>query len=93
VGTRARAGKWPRFVTADVAALRAAALAGVGVVHLPATLVSAQIDRGDLLHLLPDWEPPRGIIHAVFASRRGLLPSVRALIDLLAERFAAPGKP
>ena len=27
------------------------------------------------------------IIHAVFPSRRGLLPSVRALIDFLAQRF------
>jgi hypothetical protein len=26
-------------------------------------------------------------IHAVFPSRRGLLPSVRALIDFLAQRF------
>ncbi|MDB6089660.1 MAG: transcriptional regulator, LysR family, partial [Gammaproteobacteria bacterium] len=29
----------------------------------------------------------REIIHAVFASRRGLLPSVRTLIDFLAEQF------
>jgi len=27
-------------------------------------------------------------VHAVFPSRRGQLPSVRALIDFLAERFA-----
>ena len=40
------------------------------------------------LRLLPDWAPRPGIVHAVFASRRGLLPSVRGLIDFLAERFA-----
>jgi hypothetical protein len=28
---------------------------------------------------------PQGICHAVFASRRGLLPAVRVFIDFLAE--------
>jgi DNA-binding transcriptional LysR family regulator len=28
--------------------------------------------------------PPRGVIHAVFPSRRGLLPAVRGFIDFLA---------
>lgn len=30
-----------------------------------------------------------GIIHATFTSRRGLLPSVRALLDYLAGEYAA----
>ena len=35
-------------------------------------------------------ETPRsGIVHAVFPSRRGLLPSVRGLIDFLAAEYAA----
>jgi len=38
---------------------------------------------------LDDWAPRREIIHAVFPSRRGLLPSVRLLIDYLAQRFDA----
>ena len=44
--------------------------------------------RGELVTVLPDWAPRREIVHAVFASRRGLLPAVRALLDFLAERFA-----
>ena len=47
--------------------------------------VSASISRP--LPVLPEWAPRREIIHAVFASRRGLLPAVRALLDFLAERF------
>ena len=39
------------------------------------------------MRLLPQWAPRRQIVHAVFASRRGLLPSVRALIDFLADCF------
>ncbi len=79
----------PRFVTTDMIALRNAAVAGVGVVQLPRLMLHEQLAAGSLLRLLPAWTPRREIIHAVFASRRGLLPSVRALVDHLAERFAA----
>lgn len=77
----------PRFVTTDMIALRDAAVAGVGVVELPVIAVRDQLTAGLLVKLVPDWTPRRIIIHAVFPSRRGLLPSVRALIDFLAQRF------
>jgi len=51
-------------------------------------MLTEQIARGELIQVLQGWQPRREIIHAVFASRRGLLPSVRALLDLLAERFS-----
>lgn len=78
----------PRFITTDMIALREAALAGVGVVQLPLLMTQRQLTEGSLLRLLPEWSPKREIIHAVFASRRGLLPSVRALVDFLAKHFA-----
>ena len=77
----------PRLITRGMLALRAAAIAGVGVVQLPSMMVREQIERGDLVHVIPGWAPQREIIHAVFPSRRGLLPAVRALIDFLAMRF------
>jgi DNA-binding transcriptional LysR family regulator len=77
----------PRFVTTDMIALRDAAVAGVGVVQLPAVIARDQLAAGSLVRLVPDWAPRHEIIHAVFPSRRGLLPSVRALIDFLAQRF------
>jgi DNA-binding transcriptional LysR family regulator len=51
--------------------------------------VRDQIERGQLVHVIPGWAPRREVIHAVFASRRGLLPAVRALVDFLADRFQA----
>ncbi|HID4130596.1 TPA: LysR family transcriptional regulator [Pluralibacter gergoviae] len=78
----------PRFITTDMIALRAAAVAGVGVVQLPLLMLDEQIKKGELVHLLPDWRARPEIIHAVFPSRRGQLPAVRALIDFLAERYA-----
>jgi len=74
----------PRLVTDDMAALREAALAGVGIVQLPTMMVWADIDAGRLVHVLPEWRPEAGVIHAIFPSRRGLLPAVRAFVDYLA---------
>ena len=42
-----------------------------------------------MVQVLPAWAPPKEIIHVVFPSRRGLLPSVRLFIDHLAASFAA----
>ncbi len=88
-GARATILHRPRLITRSMMTLRAAALAGVGVVQLPAMMVREQIERGELVHVIPGWAPRREIVHAVFASRRGLLPAVRALLDFLADRFRA----
>lgn len=78
----------PRLVTEDMAALRLAALRGVGVCQFPGFVVKDDLRAGRLVDLLPDWLPKAGIIHAVFPSRRGLLPSIRALLDFLAAQYA-----
>jgi len=88
-GAQAEIHHQPRLVTGGMLALRAAAVAGVGIVQLPTMMVRDEVARGELATVLPDWAPRREIVHAVFASRRGLLPAVRALLDFLAERFAA----
>lgn len=74
----------PRLVTDDLATLREAALAGVGIAKLPKLMVSRDVAAGRLVTLLPEWRPQAGIVHAVFPSRRGLLPSVRQFLDFLA---------
>jgi DNA-binding transcriptional LysR family regulator len=74
-------------------ALRLAALRGIGVCQFPAFVVEEDLRTGRLIDLLPDWAPKAGIIHAAFPSRRGLLPSVRALLDFLAREYAEFGRP
>ncbi len=78
----------PRLVTEDMAALRAAALEGVGVCQFPTFLVQDDLKDGRLIDILPDWKPRAGVIHAVFPSRRGLLPSVRSFLDFIADEYA-----
>lgn len=77
----------PRLVTTDMVALRASAMAGVGIVQLPNLMVPKQVASGDLVKLLSEWSPRREIIHVVFPSRRGMLPAVRALIDFLSDKY------
>jgi DNA-binding transcriptional LysR family regulator len=79
----------PRLVTDDMSALRDAAYAGVGVVQLPMMMIWEDLAAGRLVEVLPGWHPPAGIVHATFASRRGLLPSVRAFLDFLVRECAA----
>ncbi len=86
-GAQAAIRHQPRLITRGMFALRTAAVAGVGVVQLPLMMVREQIQRGELVHVIRGWAPRREVIHAVFASRRGLLPAVRALVDFLADRF------
>jgi hypothetical protein len=42
------------------------------------------------MRVLPEWSTRQGIVHLVFTSRRGLLPSVRAVIDFAAEVLHSP---
>lgn len=79
----------PRLVTDDMAVLREAAIQGAGAVQLPTIFIWEDVRAGRLTHVLPEWRPKAGVVHAVFASRRGLLPSVRALVDFLARECAA----
>ncbi|MNP84246.1 LysR substrate binding domain protein [compost metagenome] len=54
---------------------------------MPHFLVASELQQGQLVQVLPAWAPAEGVVVAMFASRRGLLPSVRALIDYLDEAF------
>jgi DNA-binding transcriptional LysR family regulator len=88
-GAQANVFHRPRLVTRAMLALRTAAVAGVGVVQLPTMMIEHELARGELVRVVPQWRPRPEIVHAVFASRRGLLPAVRGLIEFLGERFAA----
>jgi DNA-binding transcriptional LysR family regulator len=75
----------PRLISDDLAALRSAALQGVGIVQIPILLVESDVAAGRLIDVLPDWRPDNGLVYGIFPSRRGLLPSIRTLLDFLSE--------
>ena len=75
----------PRLCTDDLFTLRRAALQGIGAVLVPLLLVADDMEGGTLVRLLPSLKAQAGIMHAVFPSRRGMVPAVRALLDFLSE--------
>jgi DNA-binding transcriptional LysR family regulator len=77
----------PRMSCGDLAAVREVAIAGLGVALLPDHLCRQTLEKGRLVHVLPEWRGQRGVVHLVFTTRRGLPPAVRVLIDHLAASF------
>lgn len=75
----------PRLVTDDVFTLLQAAIGGLGVVRMPLIVGGRDLLEGRLVSVLPDWRPRGGIFHAVFPTRRGLLPAIRTFLDFIAE--------
>lgn len=69
-------------------ALRAAALAGLGVIYQPTFLVGDDVRSGGLV-VVPLDHPPAtvGHVHAVFRSDRRMPLKSRAMIDFLADQF------
>ena len=66
-------------------------MAGLGVAFLPDHACHDLLEAGRLVRVFPDWSSRVGIVHVVFTTRRGLPPSVRALIDQLADAFRRGG--
>ncbi|WP_437904728.1 LysR substrate-binding domain-containing protein [Sorangium sp. So ce327] len=54
---------------------------------LPDHIAAADLRAGKLVRVFPEWYVTEGIVHIVFTSRRGLPPSVRALIEHLASHI------
>jgi DNA-binding transcriptional LysR family regulator len=79
----------PRVAGFDFPMLMALAKQGIGITMLPETTCAGAVRAGELEVVLPEWRLPQGTAHAVFASRRGLLPAVRVFIDYLAEKMPA----
>ncbi len=82
----------PRLAIDDFVVRNAAVRAGLGFTALPSMFCEEELERGELVRLLPDWSLPGGYLQAVYPHRRGLLPAVRVWIDHLAASFEACGE-
>jgi DNA-binding transcriptional LysR family regulator len=83
----------PRLATGSFDLLIAAARQGAGIALLPARSCQEALSSGALVRILPQWSGTDGILHLVFASRRGMLPSVRAVIDFTAAALKSSAIP
>ncbi len=80
-----------RLNTNSLTFLRSIAVAGRGIIMIPAWMVRDELKDGHLVSLLEDFPlvPPTTPISAVFAHNRHLAPKVRAFVDFLAEQVEA----
>jgi DNA-binding transcriptional LysR family regulator len=60
-----------------------AAIHGVGIALLPEQVVATPLKEGLVERVLSEWSGAKNILHLVYPTPRGMLPSVRSLIDYL----------
>jgi len=77
----------PSLIADDMLTLKFAILGGVGVGLLPDYMCVDEIADGRLVQPLREWSTSPGIMHAVFSSRRGMVPAVRSFLDFLGEHL------
>ncbi len=73
----------PRLMCSEWGIVRSALYQHQGIALLPDITCHQALEQGELLRVLPQWACAPLIMHAVFPTRRGMLPSVRALVDFL----------
>ena len=78
----------PCYTANDLLTLQMAVLQGTGMSILPDYMCADDLKAGRLVQVLPGWAPPPGFVHAVFPSRRGLVPAVRRFLDFLGDNMA-----
>jgi DNA-binding transcriptional LysR family regulator len=79
------------IVVTDPAAMREAARQGLGVALIAVADVLSDIERGDLVRLLPHWYADAGAISLYYASRTLLPTKTRVFVDFIAEAFKRQG--
>jgi DNA-binding transcriptional LysR family regulator len=88
-GTRHEFEHEPRLVTADLSMIREAVMRGVGIAALPEMMYGAPLRTGQLSPVMPGWTFPSPQLYAVFLSRQGMVPAVRAFVDFLVESIGS----
>lgn len=76
-----------RLVANNGQALRAASVAGLGIIMQPEVLVAADVASGRLVRLLADHELPARPMHLVYLAEQRPSPKLRSFIDFVVAAF------
>lgn len=79
----------PALQTTSFDVLLRSALDGAGVTFLSRLLVAPHLQRGTLVHLLPDWVLGRFTIYAALPTRKFMPARVRGFLEFLGEAAAS----
>lgn len=79
----------PRITLNDPEALCEAAVAGLGIVHVPMSHVLHYFESGELVRVLPDWYTEKGTLSLYFSAKKHMPVKTRVFIDFIVEKFRA----
>jgi DNA-binding transcriptional LysR family regulator len=79
----------PRLQTNDLRLQFEAVIGGIGIGLLPEPILATSITSGLLEHILPAWSATPNEICLAYPSPRGILPSVRSVLDYLSTHLPA----
>ncbi|WP_029147239.1 LysR family transcriptional regulator [Methylophilus sp. 5] len=66
-----------------------AAIAGLGVAHVPMPHALRHLQSGALVRVLPEWYTEAGVISLYFAAKKLMPAKTRAFVDFIVEKFRA----
>ena len=70
--------------------LKGLALGGLGIARMPRSYLVNELERRELVEILPDQAPKPTPIHILHHSRQHVRPALRALVECLAHGFRQP---
>lgn len=86
-GEKAEARPLPRMAADESSVLLRAAASGLGIACLPRKFCAPGVRAGELVRVLPGWNAGIVTTTLLMPHRRGQLPSVRAVAEVLADRI------
>ncbi len=77
----------PRATLNDPEALCNAAIAGLGIAHVPMPHAWKHLESGALIRILPDWHTETGVISLYFAAKKLMPAKTRVFVDFIVDKF------
>ena len=77
----------PRAILNDPEALCYAAIASLGIAHVPMPHALQHLESGRLVRVLPDWYSDHGVISMYFSAKKLMPAKTRVFVDFIVEKF------
>ena len=79
----------PRATLNDPEMLCNAAIAGLGIAHVPMPHALRHLQSGALVRVLPEWYTEAGVISLYFAAKKLMPAKTRVFVDFIVDKFRA----
>ena len=71
----------------DFSLLKQAAVDKLGVALIPTYMCKKELEKGQLVNILPDWGMPSVDVYAIYPRYRSNIKKVRLFLDFLTDTF------